>query len=276
MSIILEFVGGRLPPDLYDAYLSPLFETWSDILIEETPPGGRVLDVACGTGIVSRKLATQAGVELVEAIDVAPPMIDKAKALTQSDLPVTFQIASADNLPFEDNHFGAAYCQQGLQFFPDKVAALRETARVVAPGGKLAFAVWTHANSGNPVFGAFEDIIARELGVDLVPFGPFAFGDPHQIKSVAAEAGLQNVQVDRREAITPLPDPRTLVLFDLLFLGRPDSDGNLQPLFDPADGSKDGLIESLISNFEKAVERFQQPDGTLRAPSAAHVLTATA
>lgn len=274
MSLISDFVGDRLPPDLYDAYLTPLFETWSDVLVARTPPKGGVLDVACGTGIVSRKLASIAGVTRVEAIDIAGPMVEKAKALTRPNVPVAFQVASADQLPFEDNCFTAAFCQQGLQFFPSKVDALKEIARVVEPGGKLTFAIWTSARDGNPVFGAFEEIVSREFGEDLVPFGPFSFGDSGNVERVATQAGLRGVSVERLECVVPLCDPRTLILFDLLFLGRPGKDGNLRPLFDPSDTSKDVLIEELISKFEKAVSEFQQSDGTLLAPSTAHLLVA--
>ncbi len=276
MSIILDFVDGRQPPDLYDAYLTPWFETWSDVLVESAPPEGVVLDIACGTGIVSRKLSQTQGVDHVDAIDVAHLMIEKAKAVTGSKIKVAFQVASADQLPFEDNRFNAAYCQQGLQFFPNKVAALQEAARVVRPGGALNFAIWTAASDGNPVFGAFEDLIASKLGDELVPFGPFSFGDANQIESVASDAGLKNIRIERVERLAPLPDPRTLMLFDLLFLGRPGPEGDMQPLFDPSDASKDDLIETLIAQFEEAVSRFHQPGGGLLAPSSAHILTAEA
>ena len=274
MPIILDFIAGRRPPDLYQDYLSTLFEPWSDVLVDAAPPSEDVVDIACGSGIVSRKLARQSAVRSVEAIDVAPPMIEKAKSLTPTDAAITFQLASAEELPFADNQFQAAYCQQGLQFFPNKAGALREAARVVAPGGKLAFAVWTSAGEGNPVFGAFEDIIAQDLGEDLVPFGPFSFGDLDKVRAVADEAGLKDAKIERVECVTKLPDPRTLVLFDLLFLGRPGPDGTLQPLFDPSDASNDDLIEDLVEKFEPAVRSYQQADGSLLAPSAAHVLIA--
>ena len=273
MSLILDFIDGKLPPDLYDAYLTPLFDTWSNVLLRVTPPSGEVLDIACGTGVVTRKLAQIPTVERVEAIDIAAPMIEKAKALTQPELRTAFQVASADQLPFEDNRFNAAYCQQGLQFFPSKVDALREAARVVKPGGRLTFSVWTRANDGNPVFASFEEIIARKLGEDLLPFGPFSFGNPGEIELVAIEAGLKSVKIERVEQLAPLCDPRTLVLFDLLFLGRPGSDGNMQPLFKPSDSSKDITIEAIVSELEAAVKPFQQSDGTLLAPSTAHILS---
>lgn len=95
---------------------------------------------------------------------------------------------------------------------------------------------------GNPVFSAFEEIAARELGADLVPFGPFSFGDREQLEEVARDSDLEIVSLERFEREAHLPDPRTLVLFDLLFLGRPGPDGSMHPLFDPADGSKDDQI----------------------------------
>ena len=272
MAIITDFIAGRSPPDLYDAYLTPLFETWMDVLVELTPPSGTVIDIACGTGIVSRKLAASAGVDHVDAIDVAPPMIAKAQSLTPSDAAIRFHVASADALPFDDNQFSSAFCQQGLQFFPNKVDAVREAARVTAPGGKLTFAIWTAADDGNPAFGALEQIIAEELGDDLIPFGPFSYGDAAQIEHVAREAGLDRISVKRFERQAPLPDPRTLVLFDLLFLGRPGPDGALQPLFDPNDAAMDAVIETLIAKYERSVSGFLQADGTLLAPSAAHIL----
>ena len=144
----------------------------------------------------------------------------------------------------------------------------------VEPGGVLTFAVWTSAEDGNPVFEIFERLVARELGEDLVPFGPFSFGRANEIERAAIEAGLEIEAIERREKIAPLCDPRTLVLFDLLFLGRPGDDGNLQPLFDPGDASKDHVIEALISELEIAVQEYRQADGSLLAPSAAHMLVA--
>ncbi|MEM7766503.1 MAG: hypothetical protein AAF253_03335 [Pseudomonadota bacterium] len=85
---------------------------------------------------------------------------------------------------------------------------------------------------------------------------------------------MEEINVERVERLAPLPDPRTLVLFDLLFLGRPGPDGDLQPLFDPSDASKDNLIEKLIAQFEETVGHFQDTGGGLLAPSSAHILVA--
>ena len=80
--------------------------------------------------------------------------------------------------------------------------------------------------------------------------------------------------VERLEQTVPLSDVRTLVLFDLLFLGRPGADGQLQPLFDPQDASKDDLIESIISDLSHATRPYQDTDGALLAPTTANILVA--
>lgn len=275
MALIEEFVDGRAPPELYQAYLTPLFEIWSDALIEACPPQGRALDVACGTGIVTRKIAAQSNVNEVIGVDIASPMIEAAIAATTSETPTSYLVASADQTGLPDCHFQSIYCQQGLQFFPDKIAALNEAERLLAHGGKAAYAVWTSGKDGNPVFGAFEDIVADELGADLVPFGPFSFGSRNEIEELVQSSGLNLVTLEKQERLAPLPDPRTLVLFDLMFLGRPAVDGNMHPLFDPADSSKDEQIARIISKLSSATEQFLQPDGKLLAPSSAHIFVLT-
>lgn len=276
MTLINDFLADRTLPDLYQTYLSPLFETWSNVLLSSLPPDGRVLDIACGTGIVSRRMSGQPGVQSVTGIDVAPPMLEKAKQLSQTHENIAFQLASADSLPFADDHFQTAYCQQGLQFFPDRVGALKEARRVLIPGGRIALAVWTSAPDGNPVFGAFEEIVARELGKDLVPFGPFSLGDRANLETAAAEADLKIMSLEKREQMSMLPDPRSLVLFDMLFLGRPGPDGAMQPLFDPDDPANDPKIEAIISQLTAATSQYASDDGALFAPGSAHILVAKA
>ncbi|MEO0982217.1 MAG: methyltransferase domain-containing protein [Pseudomonadota bacterium] len=275
MTILSDFLARRTPPDLYDAYLSPLFDHWAGNLLAAAPPSGRVLDIASGTGIVSRRLAASPGVTKVDALDVAAPMVAKAKAMG-GDAKIAYVEASALDLPFDGNAFDAAYCQQGLQFFPDRIRALSEARRVLKPGGRLAAAVWTAASDGNPIFGAFETAVARRLGDDLIPFGPFSLGDRDAIAADAEAAGLSIISLERRTAPSPLPDPRTFVLFDLVFLGRPGPDGALQPLFDPQDPASDAEIEALMAEVAEAAEPYLEDNGDVRAPMTAHLLVAEA
>lgn len=278
MGLISDFIAGRTPPALYEDYLTPgFFAPWTQALIAQSPPRGHVLDVASGTGAVSRAIAQQNSEISVAAIDVAPPMVQFAESATASaglSDRISFTLASADQLPFEDQSFDSAFCQQGLQFFPDRVAALKEIKRVLRPGGQLALSVWTSAQNGNPAFAAFEQIVSDKIGADLVPFGPFAFGDIEAVRDTAEQAGLQIISLDQQSREVRLPSPRILVLFDLLFLGRPAADGALQPIFDPADDSNDGAIEDLIADFEDRVSPFVQSDGTILTTASANVLIA--
>lgn len=272
MTLIAEFIAGRTPPELYQAYLSPLFESWADHLIEVLPPSGTAADLACGTGIVTRKIAKHGGANKVVGVDIAPPMIEAARSLSGADDRIQFIEGSAETLPFDAGACQSLYCQQGLQFFPDKLAALKEVARVMESGSCAAFSVWTSSGDGNPVFHAFEQIIAAELGSDLVPFGPFSFGRKEQIEELVAASGLEPLSFDKVEREARLPAARTLVLFDLLFLGRPAPDGTMHPLFDPDDASKDEQIAEIISALEEATRSFAGPTGELYAPSTAHVI----
>lgn len=278
MSLIKDFVAGRTPPDLYETYLAEgLFMPWADELIDASQPAGNCLDIACGTGVVSRKLSDQRQVSRIMSIDVAPPMIEKAQALQSENglaPKAEFQVASALDLPFEDDCFDAAFCQQGLQFFPDKVAALNEAARVLKPDGEMHFAVWTSANDGNPVFGAFEEVVAQHLGADLLPFGPFSFGDRSALEATLDAADIKVSSLERRDLTVTLPDARSMVLFDLMFLGRPDQDGALQPVIDPEDEGGDAVIEQMIQELADATSQFAGKDGGLTALSSAHLVVA--
>lgn len=275
MSLISDFIAGRTPPEMYQAYLRPMFEHWANVLLAQALPTGTVLDLASGTGIVTRAIAEMPDVTRVTGLDVAPPMVNVAQQLTSS-AKASFKTASAQEIPFEADVFDCAYCQQGFQFFPDKAAALSEVRRVLKPGAPLTFAVWTFATDDNPVFEAFESIVAETLGEDLVPFGPFSYGDGDILEALAREAGCQSVTVERQTELITLPSARDLVLFDLIFLGRPGPDGDLQPLIDPEDASQDSKVVGLIERLDAATRDFAQPDGTLRAPIASNILKATA
>jgi len=280
MTRINRFINGRTPPELYQAYLGPgLFEPWADRLIDGLPENGRLLDLATGTGIVARRLAAGHPGRRVEAVDVAPPMLAMAARLTdEAGLAdrIGFTEASAGSLPYPENAFAGATCQQGLQFFPNKVAALSELKRVCQPGAPVHVSVWTAADDGNPVFGEIAGAIARHLGDDLLPLGPFAYGDAAAFADIARKAGLDFDGVTRMTLDSRLPPVEDLVLFDLLFLGRPAPDGALQPVIDPDDTAGDAVIDAMISELDRALAPLTQADGQLRAPMTALVLKASA
>jgi ubiquinone/menaquinone biosynthesis C-methylase UbiE len=128
-------------PTAYTRFALKIVEPWTDDLILSAGcrDGDRVLDVACGTGVVasrvnlvSRKLC------YVTGIDINEGMLNAARINPQ----VQWHLGSATELPFDAGSFDVVLCQQGLQYFPDRMAAMREMARVLAPGGRVCLNVW--------------------------------------------------------------------------------------------------------------------------------------
>ena len=133
-------------PAIYDHHLGPvIFEPYArDIAARlECPDGGRVLELAAGTGIVTRHLvaALPADAQLVVS-DLNAPMLEIGQAKLPADPRVSFRVVDAQALPFEDATFDRIVCQFGVMFFPDKPLAFREAKRALKPGGRLLFNVW--------------------------------------------------------------------------------------------------------------------------------------
>lgn len=135
-------------PETYERYIVP---TWMADLVPELMAAGdvgpkkRVLDAACGTGIVARNAAALVGTGgRIAAVDLNEGMLRVARecAAREGTTIIEWHHSDICRMPFNDGEFDAVLCQQGLQFFPDKAAALREMKRVLAPRGRLALIVW--------------------------------------------------------------------------------------------------------------------------------------
>jgi ubiquinone/menaquinone biosynthesis C-methylase UbiE len=132
-------------PKLYEKYLVPMiFEPYAEDLVKRlaSRPVTRVLEIASGTGVVTRNLASvlPESVSIV-ATDLNQPMLDQAAAIGTTR-PVEWRQADAMQLPFPDGSFDAVVCQFGVMFFPDKSRAFSEARRVLRPGGIFIFNVW--------------------------------------------------------------------------------------------------------------------------------------
>jgi len=172
-------------PELYERYLVPLiFEPYAVDLAHRLAarPVGRLLEIAAGTGIVTRKLAALLPANTsITATDLNQAMLDMASSI-QTVRPVSWERADALALPFENASFDAVACQFGVMFFPDKVRAFSEVRRVLAPGGVFAFNVWDRIEENE-----FAATITSALGL-LFPQDPprFLARTPHGHYSLAA------------------------------------------------------------------------------------------
>jgi len=165
-------------PKFYETYLVPLiFEPYAADLANRlaSRPLTRVLEIAAGTGVVTRALASvlPEGVTIV-ATDLNQPMLDLAAAIGTAH-PVQWRQADAMQLPFPDGAFDAVVCQFGVMFFPDKTKAFSEARRVLRPGGVFIFNVWDRIQDNE-----FADIATAALE-PLFPRDPprFLARTPH-------------------------------------------------------------------------------------------------
>ncbi len=170
-------------------------------------PGERVLDVACGTGIVTRLAAERVGPSGTAAgLDVNPGMLAVARESTPPGRSITWYESSAESMPLADEGFDVVLCGMGLQFFPERLAALREILRVLAPGGRL---VANLPGPAPPLFGIMADALARHVSPESARFVHvvFALHDVGTLQGLATEAGFHDVTVRSAVKTLRLPPP---------------------------------------------------------------------
>ncbi len=198
---------GSIPAN-YHRYLGPfLFEGYADDLAARVPAaaGIRVLEIACGTGIVTERLAARlAGRGTLVASDLNEAMFAEARRRNVQGGHVTWRQADGTNLPFPDASFDAVVCQFGLMFFPDKAAGVREAFRVLTPGGRFCFNVWD-AMARNPVQRITHETVAGFFPDDPPQFYivPCSLGDRAPILAWLDHAGFASITVETVAGLAP-------------------------------------------------------------------------
>lgn len=179
-------------------------------------PDARVLDVACGTGIVARTIARRVGREgHVAGVDISPAMLSAAQKASEAEgLAIAWQHGSAQALPFDNGAFDLVVCQHGLQFMPDRAAALSEMRRVLAPGGQAIIVTWRGLDQ-NPLFAAFDRALRSRFDAPAVEI-PFSLGDPAELGSLLLNAGFANVAVEPIEIETDYAAPERFIEYQTI------------------------------------------------------------
>src|SRR5436190_18167337 len=196
-------------PRAYEELLVPrLFEPWALLLLDECNlgPNAVVLDEATGPGTVARLAAKRTGSGgCVVATDISRPMLDVAnsKPSLPDAAPIIYIESPAAPLGVESAAFDCVVCQQGLQFFPDRLGALREMRRALKPGGQLATAAWSHIE-GNAFYAALYAALRESVPGDLADrlLAPFSWPDAQVLKNTVEAAGFHEIRV--RSTTLPL------------------------------------------------------------------------
>jgi len=241
-----------------------VFGPWAKDLLDTValPAGTRVLDVACGTGIVARLAATQVGpTGRVVGLDTNEAMLAVARAQPQpTGAQIEWQQGDATRLPFPDGEFGAVLCQQGLQYMPDRPAVLREMKRVLASGGQLGLSVF----SKSIVYQIFERTAAQFVGQKpaAIMREGFALADLGELSELLRTAEFSAVQMHTRTL--PARFASAADFIDYQLGGR---------LASAVSTLSDETRTTLVSSLREAFEPYVDSDG-FAFPMQAHVVLA--
>lgn len=198
------------PAETYESYMVPtLFAPWASSLVQSAhpQPGERVLDVACGTGVVARHVASHIGAQgRIVGLDLNPHMLAVARTMAEREgLTIDWHEGRAESLPFPASSFDLVLCQFALMFFADRPTALAEMHRVLTPGGRVALSVWQGLDR-HPFYQTLHHVIHQRFGMSGV-HDIFALGDADELRTLLTHAGFQHIKIEPVSMTARFPDP---------------------------------------------------------------------
>lgn len=244
-------------------HVPALFREWTPRVLDaaRVETGHRILDVACGTGVLARAAAQRGGgTGRVVGVDPSSGMLTVARRLSKE---IDWRQGTAEALPTADASFDRVVSQFGMMFFSDRARAVDEMLRSLVPGGRLAIAVWDSLEN-TPAYAREVDLIQRMAGSDAADAlrAPFAMGERFELEQLLADAGAEGV-----EGVTPMgrasfPSIRSMVEADLR--------GWLPVM--GVDLEED-LISAILAEAEEDMSDFVVSDGRAEFDSPAHIVS---
>jgi ubiquinone/menaquinone biosynthesis C-methylase UbiE len=249
-------MGQQSFPEMYERWLvGPLFKPWAEMTFDQLAlsPRDRVLDIACGTGIVARVARERVGdAGYVLGVDVSPDMLAVARSVAPS---IDWREGNANALPLRDGEqFDVVVCQQGLQFFPDKVAAAREMRRALATGGRLAVATW-RSDEEIPFFRELRSVAERHLGP--IADQRYSFGDAAALEALLRDAGFENVRSSTLSRTIRFEDGGVFVrLNTMAFIGMSAAGKSMN------DQERKRASETIVTESAPVLQGYSDASGT--------------
>lgn len=251
-----QFVGNV--PENYERYLVPsIFGPWANDLVDfaALQPGDRVVDIACGTGIVARTAARRVGPGgSVIGLDLSTPMLEAARSAAMAEgVSIEWQEGSAVKLSLVDEAVDIVLCQQGLQFFPDRSAALSEMHRVLRRGGRVALSVWCGIDR-SPGFAVLAETLTRRIGPEagtLMRSGPFGLSSAEELRALVAAANFADITIRPAMKILRYPSPHEFVLRYVAG----------SALVGPVGGATDSARAALLADVNERLQRYVDDRG---------------
>jgi ubiquinone/menaquinone biosynthesis C-methylase UbiE len=263
---ISDSLSGQVPPsgaEVYEQFFLPaLFREWAPRVADTAhlAPGQKVLDVACGTGVLAGEAAmrVQPGGSVI-GLDRNEGMLVVARRKAPE---IEWRLGMAESIPFADDAFDAVLSQFGLMFFEDRVAALKEMWRVLRPGGRLAVAVWDVLDH-TPGYAAMTMLLQRLFGDHVANElrAPFVLGDWQTLRSLFDQAGISKVEITTWNGLAHFSSIEAWVHTDVKG-------------WTLADLINDAQYQVLLREAQRELNSYVESDGTVVFRSPAHILTA--
>jgi len=248
--------------EVYEEFFIPaLFQEWPTRMVDAAniQAGQRVLDVACGTGVLARAVTDQVGSEgKVVGVDINAGMLAVAERKAPQ---VEWRQAPAEALPFDDSSFDAVVSQFGLMFFEDRQAAIREMIRVLKPGGRLAVAVWDTLEN-TPGYASMVALLSQLFGESVANAlrAPYILGDKKQLLGLFDGVGLNELKVQTHQGSARFDSIEKWIHTDIKGWVL-------------ADVLSDAQVETLNQHAAKDLAAFVGAEGHVKFAAPAHIVT---
>jgi ubiquinone/menaquinone biosynthesis C-methylase UbiE len=254
--------------ELYERYLVPaLFRPWAAdlVVLARLRQGDRVLDVACGTGVVARRATDDVGPGgRVVGLDLNAGMLAVARSASAAEeRAIEWCESSALSMPFADQSFDVVFCQQGLQFFPDRRAGLQEMHRVLVEGGHLMVSAWRSIEH-SPVMLAFAAALEHRIGpgASATLRAPMLLGDAGELGDLLTSAGFREVVIVSAEKSVHYASVAEFLSIR----------SRTTPPSDPLKQADEGTKEAVLADLSVALTPYVSDSG-LTFPYLTHIAT---